>query len=819
MGSFVQDIRYGLQQLRKSRGFTTIAVITLALGIGANTAIFSVLNGWLLRPLPVRAPEQIVVLAAQHKEGGDTKFSYLDFRDFQQQADSFSDVFAYGLGAVGLSNNGKAMEFSYSDVTGNYFSALGVRPALGRFFVPGEGENPGDPVRVVLGYSCWQNKFGGDRSLLGRQVLVNGKSAEVIGVAGKDFHGSLFAFDMDGYLTLSSRSGDATGMWTDRNNRGLTLMGRLKPGTSAAQAQSSISVIAERLTAQFPTTHKGVSVVVIPERMARPAPLVASFVPIIAGLFLGLAAFLLLLACMNVANVWMVRATARQQEMAIRAALGAGRRRLLQQMLTEGLLRAIAGGAAGVVLGEWIIAASGALLHPITTSSSNFAYRLDCSLDWRVFAYTLGAVLGTGIVVGMWPALRAGRANVSKVLHERSGSAVGRHKVRSILVVAQVAGSLTLLIVAGLFVRSLFGAEHMYLGFDPHHVLNVMMDPQQIGYDETRTKAFYRDLEQRVRAMPGVRSASLAYSVPLGFPSPAEPIHVEHHPLAAGEQAPEIPFNSIEPAYLDTMQTPVLRGRNFSESDNETAPPVAIVNQAMAKKFWMNEDPIGKRFSLKTPGGPLLEIVGLVPDGQTMWHLSPESQPYFYRPVAQNYSSFRSLQVASWAQPESLIAAVQDQIHEVAPDLPIIDIRTMEQTVHGLGGLFVFRLAASLAGAMGILGLVLAVVGVYGVTSYAISLRTHEIGVRMALGADRNEILNLVSRRGLALVLAGVVLGLGTAAAFTRTMQKLLIGVSSTDPVTYVSLAVLLSGVALFACWMPARRATKVDPMVALRYE
>jgi predicted permease len=462
------------------------------------------------------------------------------------------------------------------------------------------------------------------------------------------------------------------------------------------------------------------------------------------------------------------------------------------------------------------------MLHSVTSTTSNVAFRLDYSFDWRVFAYTLGAVILSGIFLGVWPAFRAGRVDVNTVLHEggRSDSAgVGRHGVRGVLLVAQVAGSLMLLIVAGLFVHSLERAEHMYLGFDPDRVLSVMLDVHQIGYDETRAKGFCRDLKSRVRAMPGVQSASLAFTVPLGMPSPASPIYIEGHPLAPGQVAPEVSFNSIDPAYFETMRLPLLEGRTFRDFDNETARPVAIVSQTMAKKFWPNQDPIGKRFSMKSATGPFIEVVGLARDGQSMWHFSPEPQPYFYLPLAQNFTSFLSLQVRTTVPPESLILGVQGQIRDLAPDLPIFDARTMQQGIHGLGGLFIFRLAAALAGVMGILGLTLATVGVYGVVSFGAAQRTREIGIRMALGATRRGILVAIVRQGLQLALIGIASGLMGAFALSRLLRSMLVGVKPGDPGTFIGVSLLLLSVALLASFIPARRATKVDPMVALRYE
>ena len=819
-----QDIRYGLRMVVKWRGLTAVLAITLALGIGVNTAIFSVLNGWLLRPLPVPAPEQITVVAFQPKETSDSKFSYPDLLDFQKQTDAFSNLFAFAPAGSGLSFGGVATEFAYSAVTGNYFSALGVKPALGRLLLPGEGEKPGEELLAVLGYAFWQRRFGGDAAIVGKQVLVNGQPAIIIGVTPKDFRGTLFAFDMDGYLSLNAlpQLEGSSAFWTDRHDRPLMALGRLKPGVSLAQAQSSLSVIAGRLAAQYPTTDKDATVRVIPERLARPAPFVTNFVTVIAGLFLLLPALVLLLAWLNVANILLARATARQREMAIRAALGAGRGRLIRQMLTESLLLALLGGIGGVVLGEWAISVSSSMIHSVTSTSSGVAFRMDYSLDWRVFAYTLGTVVLSGIFLGVWPAFRAGRVDVNTVLHEggRSDSAgVGRHGVRSALLVAQVAGSLMLLIVAGLFVRSLERAEHMYLGFDPDHVLNVMLDVRQIGYDETRAKAFCRDLKDRVRALPGVQSASLAFNVPLQMPSPASPIHLEGRPLPPGQPPPEVSYDSIDPEYFETMRIPLLDGRTFRESDNEKARPVAIVNQSMARKFWPNDDPIGKRFGTKGATGPFIEVIGLARDGQSMWHFSADAQPYFYLPLAQNFSSFLTLQVRTTVPPESLLLGVQGEIHRLAPDLPIFNAGTMQQGVHGLGGLFMFRLAAALAGVMGVLGLTLATVGVYGVVSFGAAQRTREIGIRMALGASRRAVLIAVVRQGLQLTLIGIGSGLVGAFALSRLLRSMLVGVNPGDPGTFIGVSLLLLAIALLASYIPARRATKVDPMVALRHE
>jgi len=813
------DTRYALRMLAKSPMLTAIVTLTLALGIGANTAIFGIVNGLLLRPLPVKSPQQIMVLAA--KVQGDTPgiftLSYPQLADFRKQADAFSDLFASAVDLGGLSFDGKGNQFLYCRVTGNYFSALGVQAALGRLFLPTEGEAGSRDPYIVLGYSFWQKRFGGDASVVGRQALIDGQEATIIGVAPMGFHGTNFALDFDGYLPMNMRPHeDAAKFWSDRTSRPLIVMGRLKRGVSLRQAQISMNVVSGRLAEQYPATDRGVTVRVIPERLARPQPFANNIVPFVAGIFLVLAALVLLLACVNVANILLVRATMRQREMAIRAALGAGRGRLIRQMLTESIMLALFGGAGGLVVGVW---ASGAIASLLP--ASRFPVRLDFSFDWRVFAYAMAAALLTGTLMGVWPALRAGRADVNGVLHGggRSDTAgVGRHRVRSVLVVAQVGGSLVLLIVAGLFVRTLFRAQRAYLGFDPNNVLNLTLDPREVGYDEARTKSFYRDLEARVRALPGVQSASLASSVPMGNGNYGSSIYIEGHTLAPGQQPPVVIYNRVDAPYFDTMRVPLLRGRAFRENDDEKAPLVAIVNQTMARQFWPNEDPLGKRFSLKSATGPFVEIVGLTGDGRYVF-IGWDKEPYFFVPLAQNYTGYRTLQIRSSVPPENLITQVQSAVQVLDPNMPVSDVQTMWQSLSGGNGFFIFRVGAILAASIGILGLTLAVVGVYGVVSFAASQRTREIGIRMALGADQRDILRLVLRQGLMLVMGGVLAGVLLAWALTRSMVTLLMGVSPTDALTFVTATLLLGGIGLWACYAPARRAMHLEPTVALRHE
>jgi putative ABC transport system permease protein len=815
MHSLIQSIRHALRQLRKKPGFAFTAVLTLAVGIAANVTIFSAVNGLILRPLPVPHPEQLTVIAAQTPGAplGVYFLSYPELLDLRKQADTFSDVFAHENNLAGMSADNKADHFVGEDVTGNYFSALGVKPALGRLFVPGEGEHAGSAAEIVLGYSYWQKRFGGSSSVIGKQVLVNGKPATVIGVAQQEFRGTSFALNIDAYLPMSMAAADDPSLWTSRDDRQWVVMGRLKPGVSIAQAQSSVSLIAGRLASAYPATDKGISLQVISERLSHPVPLANNMVAIIAALFLGLAVVVLLLACVNVANILLVRALARESEMAIRAAMGASRGRLVMQVLVESVLLAMLGSAAGIALGTLA-----------TRSIENFPapsfipISLDLSLDWRVLAYTISTALLTGVLVGLWPALRVARSNVSQTLREggRSGSTgIARHRVRNILVGGQMAGSLTLLIIAGLFARSLQRVQTMYLGFQPDHLLNVILDPHEIGYDQARTTAFYTELKGRVRALPGVQAVSVAYDVPMGDYEWSDPVKINDHPLPPGQQPPTVLDNFVDADYFATMKIPLLRGRGFTEFDNQSSTHVAVVNQTMAQQFWPNEDPIGKRFEAKSS---TWQVVGIAHNGKYAL-VGEDQRPFFYLPLKQNFVSMRTLEVRTSVDPNALAAPVEQVIKNLDPGLPTFAVITMDDSLAGANGFMIFRIGALLASCIGGLGLIMAAVGIYGVVAFAASQRTREIGIRVALGATRGQVVKLVLRQGLWVVIAGTALGLLTTIGVSHGIGNLLVGVSATDPLTFFAATLFLITVALCACYVPARRAMKTDPMVALRYE
>ncbi|HTC88621.1 MAG TPA: ABC transporter permease [Bryobacteraceae bacterium] len=824
MKALFQDIRYGWRMLAKTPGLTAIVAITLAFGIAANALIFSIVNGYLLRPLPVPHPEQIAVVAARQQGSSPFlyQFSYPDFLDFRSQATSVADVFGYMPVLPGLSADGRADQMLACYVTGNYFTALNIQPALGRLLLPSEEHQPGNAAALVLGYSYWQKRFRGDPLVIGKQVRMNGRPAIIVGVVRKQFLGTLPVIETDGYLPLSSGGFLEQGpgdLMQARDSRLIRVMARLRPGVSFAQAQSTLDVIASRLARQYPATDKNVTVHAYREQLSRAQP-GSDAVVVIAGFFLVLAALVLLLACMNVANVLLARGTVRGREMGLRAALGASRSRLIRQMLTESMLLGILGGVGGIIVGNWFN--PGDLSRLLGT---NFPFRMDVSFDWHVFAYAFAAALMSGILIGLWPASRSSHADVHSLLQEggRSDTAgAGRQRFRNFLVTAQVAGSLILLVIAGLLVRSLQHAASIHLGFDPDHILNVTVDPHQIGYDETQDREFYRRLETRVRALPGVQSVSLAFGTPMSNLNTVNggAVSVESHPTPAGQQPPVVFFNNVDPAYLDTMRVSLLRGRSFTDSDNKNATAVAIVNETMAEKFWPREDPLGKRFTLKILTAPAqtMQVVGVAANGKYAV-IFEDPTAFFYVPLAQNFVSMQTLQVRTSVPPDSIVAPVRNEIHQLAPDLPIIDAMTMQKVLQGTNGTQLFRFGAYLAAAIGSLGLFLAVLGVYGVVSFAAVQRTREIGIRMALGGDDRDVLRLVLRQGVGMVIAGLGIGLVAALALTRVMARYLLDVSPSDPLTYVVVALLLTTVALVACWIPARRATQVDPGVALRYE
>ncbi|HKO05875.1 MAG TPA: ABC transporter permease [Candidatus Acidoferrales bacterium] len=820
MATLLHDLRFAARMLWKSPGFTAIAILTLALGIGANTAIFSMVDSFLLRPLPVKDPGELVVLASEQNQGPlQEQLSYPDLLDIREQTSSvFADVTGSFVGLDGLSVNGHAERIVSLYVTGDYFGALGLKPALGRLILPSEGKEIGaDPV-LVLAHSYWKSRFNADPNIVGQKVNLDGHAFTIVGVAPEGFRGTQPIIDPGGFLPVGMAviegGANATDYMVNRNVRGTSLLARLKPGVTLDQARAALRVVSQRLALQYPETEKGLSVLAFPERLARPSPDKDNSIVLVGALFMALSGLVLVLACVNVANILLVRGSIRQREMAVRAAMGAARGRLIRQLLTESVFLALLGGVAGIALGLW----GSGVISRIDLKTSLPIY-LNFDFDWRIFAFAFAAALLTGVVVGVVPALRLSRGNLSAILHEGGRSvAGGRQLVRSALVVAQVSGSLMLLIIAGLFTRSLQHAQRADLGFDPRHVLNLTMDPNEIGFNEVQARVFYKQLLERVRSLPGVESASLALAVPMGYYSNADTVLVPGFETPAGQPPPMIRYSQISPGYFKTMSIGMDHGREFSDSDDQATAYVAIVNQTMAAKFWPHQDPVGRQFKLSSDQSHMITVVGMAKDSRT-FGIKGDMKPYLYVPWTQNFSSLLTLQVRAAGEPEAVGPELVKEIGALAPDLPVFDVQPMTRSMQGANGFLIFQFGAALAAALGVLGLLLALVGVYGVVSYSASQRKHEIGIRMALGAQPLEILQMVLRQGAGIIAIGLAVGLLATFAAARAVGYFLIGVSPTDPLTYVSVSCLLLLVALTACAVPAWRAMRLDPLAALRHE
>ncbi len=830
MASLWQDVRYGVRMLLKSPGFTIVAVLTLALGIGANTAIFSLGNVFMFRPLPVKDADRLTVVTVQNKADADPgQLSYLDFQDYKKGADVFTEMTFYDLNLAGIGYQGHADRTIMAYVPSNFFTMLGIRPALGRLIAPGEGDEPKTGPVVVLGHSYWMKRFGGDPGLIGRSVTLDGQMVTVIGVVPEEFHGPYNIVELDAYAPIGMygiASGNSS-FFTERRDTELRVLAKLKPGKTIQQAEAALKVIAQRLAKQYPEADQGQIARVFPERLARPEPSAADSMPLVTTVFLTMVGLVLLVACFNVANLLLARAAAREKEIAVRAAMGAGRIRLMRQLLTESILLAIAGAVGGALLDNWAVRGLESL-RPL----GDFPLRLAFTFDWRVFSYVAGVALAAGIVAGLAPALRVSRTNLNETLREGGRGLVGdtrRHWLRNGLVIAQVAGSLVVLVAAGLFTRSLTNAESIDLGYDPHHVLNVSLDPKLQGYDQPRAEAFFHELVSRAKLLPGVESASVAFSIPLGYYGDGSSVYPEGQAVTPGKRAPGAGINCVSPDYFSTMRMNIIKGRAFTDADTSTSQRVAIVNETMAERLWPNQEALGQRFSTEGSGGPFksesqgasrswVTVVGVVRSAKLQSLLDAPGN-FFYVPQTQNYKSIHVLQLRTLVPPQTMIVQAEALVRELDPNLPVYDVMTMEQAVAGANGYFLFKVGAGFAACLGALGLLLAVVGVYGVVSYSASQRKHEIGIRMALGAQPRSVLGLVVRQAVVLVGAGVGVGVLVALGVNRILVSLLVGVSSFDPVTFAAVSALLVCVALVACYIPAYRAARVDPMVALRHE
>jgi predicted permease len=801
MGTFFNDVRYGFRMMLKHRTFTVIAVVALGLGIGANTAIFSVINGVLLRPLPYRDPAQLMTIL----HDGSSPVAPANYFDLSQQSQSFESIAAAQWWEPNLTGRDQPEHLRGLQLTAEMFRLLGINPALGRTFHTGEDQTGNDHV-VVLSHRFWQRRFSSDSQIVGQKITFDGESYTIIGIMPPEFQFAPFwatNAELWSPLNLSTRA-------NDRGGQSLRVFGRLKPGVTREQAQAEAATIFRRLEQSYPEANKGLGLFVDPLHEKA----VGKTRPALMILF-GAVGFVLLIACANVANLMMARATARQKEIALRTALGASSGRIARQLLTESVMIALVGGAFGLLLG---LAGIKALIAFGPTSLPRVQ---TIGLDARILCFTLGLSVMTGVLFGLAPVLQTIKWNFNDSLKESSrGSSVGRNRVnaRRLLVISELALALMLLVGGGLMVRSFARLRAVEPGFNPSGLLTMTIS---LAGSEHSTQperiAFFNELLQRVDALPGVQSASAINHLPLSGDVWTISVAIEGRPAPAPGEKQGAVYRLIRPDYFRTMGTTLLKGRDFTAHDNESSPAVAIISQAFAQRFWPNEDPLGKRISVNDEGPNPREIVGVVRDvKQNEWTAVPNLEmylPHLQSPTPRGLT----LVVRSNGDPLRLVSAVENQVWAIDKNLPVSEIKSMEEVISGSieqqrFNMFLLGLFASVA-------LILAVVGIYGVMSDSVSARTHEIGIRMALGAQPADVLNMVVRQGMGLAAIGIAAGLVGAFWLTQFMSKLLFEVSPTDQTTFIVIPAILAVVVLCACLVPARRATKVDPLEALRYE
>jgi predicted permease len=829
MNTLLHDIRYAFRKLCKTPGFTAVAIITLALGLTVNAAIFFMINDLFLRPLPAADPGRLVVI-------GQTTtmmpmivpFSYPDYQDFQRSVEgnghdfpemamAYSGIMAYLESAVQISRQGEAAERTYVHmVSGNYFAVLGAQPMMGRLFLPDEGKTIGADAIIVLTYETWKNRFAADPHIIGQTVKINGLPFTVVGVTQPKFVGAQWGTALSGFLPITMMPKIHPGSEEILFNRGYTsvfMMGRLQQGASLAQAHAAAGLMMARIMKDYAPQHpQGASATVIRESMSRPTPFVANFTPLIAGALMILSLLVLAITVANMANLLYARAADRERELAIRGALGASRGRLLRQLLAESTLLALAAGTIGAIAAIAVTPLLGKMIVP-----GDMAPPANTGTDWRLFAFTFVASLATGILAGLLPALKATRLAILPLLKNAPTSAGGRHRLRSLLVIGQVAISCVVLICAGLAARSVQKLSQLNLGFRPDHLFLANVDPQLRGYSEDRSRAFHAQLLSKLRALPGVTSASLSTHLPFDtggsqragvWPEGQTPTEIQKNTL--------VPCTSVDPAYLDTLGTRLLSGRNFTERDNASAPRVVIVSRMLAQQLWPNADPVGKQLSLQ---GESMQVVGVVGD-MRVWAITDSDRPLIYYPLEQHFQNSITIVARTGMDPLQITASVKQAVAQLDPEMAVYNIRSLDQQITTSPmGMAPMRMGTFIAGGQGIIALFLATLGLYGLISHSVKQRTHEIGIRIALGATHGKVLRILIEQGLRLVLIGLGLGLAAAFAITRVLSSVLYGVKATDLLTFGGVSLLLASVALFASYIPARRAASIEPMQALRAE
>ena len=807
MNSVVKDVRFAIRGLLKHPGFTAIAVITLALGIGGSTSIFTVVNAALLRGLPYKSPERLYHLWEQTPKAEYPKreFSYPDYQDYQQN-NVFEGLAAYTGGRVLLSGLGEAESIPGPRVSANFFSVLGVDPILGRTFQTGE-DTPGTPKTTVLTYGFWQRRFGGDPSVIGRSLTINGENCTIIGVLPASFQFALRPADI--FLPYQPTNNQLT----RRFLHGTNVIGRLKPGVDATQAQSELSVIASRIEQQFSDSHAGTTLRLVPLQ----EEVVGTVRPILLVL-LAAVGFVLLIACANVASLLLTRSLARHKEVAIRSALGASRWRVIRQLLTESTLLSVIGGAAGLVIAYWGVPALVAALPQSQLNAMPFLKTL--SLDTGVLTFSLLLSLITGVIFGLAPALQSSRLDLNEALKEggRSTSIGAGNRLRSAMVVTEIALAVVLLIGAGLMMKSLLRLLETNIGFKTENLLTMalVLPPGKYTQNNQLT-TFNEQIQERVQALPGVAGAGTVDILPVNAGNTTR-FFIDGDPIPAPGKETEANLRIVGDTYFQTLGVPLLAGRTFDQRDAGDKPGVVIIGKTIADRMFGGRDPVGMRIRYPSIEGPPDQIVGVVGDVK-ITGLDDAIKPVLYYPFRQNTSTFTSLVVRTDTDPNALAGAIRNEIRSLEPDAAILNMRTMNEMIAQTPASFMRRFPALLISIFAGVALLLASIGIYGVVSYSVSQQTHHIGVRMALGAKPSDILKMVLKQGMLLAILGVGMGVFAALGLMRLLSTLLYQVSTSDVGTFSIVTGTLFVIALLACYLPARRATKVDPLVALRYE
>ena len=824
MKDFWQDVRHGARVLLKSPSFAVVAVLSLALGIGANTTIFTVVNAVLLHPLAVREISQVVeidTIDAKTHVGfaGATKLglSFRNFQDYQQQNEVFTGMSGFLPILLTWSGGAEAQQVNAQMVSANYFEVLGLRPAAGRFFLPDEDTKLSGNNVAVISYGFWANKLGSDKEEVGKTLTLNAMPYTVIGVAPRGFKGT-FTFSSAEQIWIPTSmypqvlTGFAKEFFNDRRFLNAFAVGRLKPEMGLGHAEASLKTIASKLEKDFPKDNAGRSIALTPLTEAAVGVNLHDQIALAGTMMMTVVGLVLLIACANLANLLLARAARREREMGLRAALGASRPRLVRQMLTECILLALLGGTAGLAIAYVGRTVLWSFRPPFIQQSD-----IDLSFDLRVLLFTLGISIFTGLLFGLAPAFRASVPDLAETLKlgGRGGSVGwGRNRLRSLLVVSEIALSLVALVGAGLFIRSMRDAQKMDPGFESKNLFMLAFDLGALHYQEGRGQQFLRSAIERANSTPGVKAAAVASNFPLGG-GLARTVFPEGEDESTGYRGTLTQLDDVSVGYFDALRIPLVHGRLLTESDRKETAPVAIINEAMATKFWPNQEAIGKRFHF-FGDRRLLEVVGIARNS-VVNAIGEVPPPLIYLPVTQDYAPALTLQVQTTGKPEAVIGGVRAQIQSLEPNLAITNVQTIGEIIDQ--GLWAPEMGAALLALFGGLALVLAAVGVYGVLAYSVTQQTREIGIRVAMGAERSDVVSLVVGQGLKLTGAGLALGILVALALTRQLSSLLFGVSVYDPWAYGSVVLILVFVALLACYIPARRATRVDPLVALRYE